>query len=67
MELEAVRGSETVVEEARVELRGDELTVKVERSKAEVRLRVRAPEGSALRARRPPAICAAAAGSVRRR
>ena len=51
VELETVSGNEAAVEEAQVELRGDELTVKVKRSKAEVRLRVQAPEGSALRAK----------------
>lgn len=51
IELKALRGGEIVVEEARVELRGDELVVKVDDPQAEVRVRVRAPEGSALRAR----------------
>jgi DUF4097 and DUF4098 domain-containing protein YvlB len=51
VELETVSGNEAAVEDAQVELRGDELTVKVKRSKAEVRLRVQAPEGSALRAK----------------
>lgn len=51
VELKALRGGEIVVEEARVELRGDELLVKVDDPQAEVRVRVRAPEGSTLRAR----------------
>jgi DUF4097 and DUF4098 domain-containing protein YvlB len=51
VELETVSGNEAAVEDAQVELRGDELTVKVKRSQAEVRLRVQAPEGSALRAK----------------
>jgi DUF4097 and DUF4098 domain-containing protein YvlB len=50
VELETLRGDERVVEEARVELRGDELRVEVRdrKSTAEVRLRVAAPSGSAL-------------------
>jgi DUF4097 and DUF4098 domain-containing protein YvlB len=51
VELELVRGSEAAVDEARVELRGDELVVKVDHPNAEVHLRVQAPEGSALQAR----------------
>lgn len=51
VELELVHGSEAAVEEARVELRGDELTVKVDHQNAEVRLRLQVPEGSALRAK----------------
>jgi DUF4097 and DUF4098 domain-containing protein YvlB len=51
VELETLSGDELAIEKARVELRGDELTVKVDRSKAEIRIRVQAPEGSALRAR----------------
>jgi DUF4097 and DUF4098 domain-containing protein YvlB len=48
VELELMRGSEAAVEEARVELRGDELIVKVDHPNAEVRLRLQVPEGSAL-------------------
>ena len=51
VELELVRGSEAAVEEARVELRGDELVVKVDHPQAEVRLRLQVPEGSALQAK----------------
>ncbi len=51
VELETLSGDESAIEKARVELRGDELTVKVDRTKAEIRIRVQAPEGSALRAR----------------
>jgi DUF4097 and DUF4098 domain-containing protein YvlB len=51
VELELVHGSEAAVEEARVELRGDELIVKVDHQNAEVRLRLQVPEGSALRAK----------------
>jgi DUF4097 and DUF4098 domain-containing protein YvlB len=51
VELEARRNGESAIETARVELRGDELIVKVERTSADVRLRVQAPEGSALRAK----------------
>ena len=51
VELKALRGGEAVVEEARVELRGDELLVKVDHQNSEVRVRVRVPEGSALRAK----------------
>jgi DUF4097 and DUF4098 domain-containing protein YvlB len=51
VELETLSGDESAIEKARVVLRGDELTVKVDRSKAEIRIRVQAPEGSALRAR----------------
>jgi DUF4097 and DUF4098 domain-containing protein YvlB len=50
VELEA-RNGDSAIETARVELRGDELIVKVERTSADVRLRVQAPEGSALRAK----------------
>ena len=60
VELETLSGDESAIEKARVELRGDELTVKVDRSKAEIRIRVQAPEGSALRAR-------TASGDVRTR
>jgi DUF4097 and DUF4098 domain-containing protein YvlB len=60
VELELVRGSEAAVEEARVELRGDELIVKVDHPNAEVRVRLQAPEGSALRAK-------TASGDVRTR
>ena len=50
VELEPLRNGDNAVEEARVELRGDELRVEVrDRRSAEVRLRVVAPEGSALR------------------
>ena len=55
-----MRGSEAAVDEARVELRGDELIVKVEHPNAEVRLRLQVPEGSALRAK-------TASGDVRAR
>lgn len=48
VELELIRGSEAAVEEARIELRGDELIVKVDHPNAEVRLRLQVPEGSAL-------------------
>ena len=51
VELELLHGSEAAVEEARVELRGDQLIVKVDHRRAEVRLRVQAPEGSALDAK----------------
>lgn len=51
VELELLHGSEAAVEEARVELRGDELIVKVDNRRVEVRLRVQAPEGSALKAK----------------
>jgi DUF4097 and DUF4098 domain-containing protein YvlB len=51
VELESLGGSESAVDDARVELRGDELTVEVKKRRADVRLRVRAPERSALRAR----------------
>lgn len=54
VELEPLRNGERAVEEARVELRGDELRVEVQGprgSSAEVRLVVRAPEGSTLLAR----------------
>jgi hypothetical protein len=54
VELEPLRNGERAVEEARVELRGDELRVDVQDpggSSAEVRLVVRAPEGSTLLAR----------------
>jgi DUF4097 and DUF4098 domain-containing protein YvlB len=60
VELELVRGSEAAVEEARVELRGDELVVKVDHPQAEVRLRLQVPEGSALHAK-------TASGDVRAR
>jgi DUF4097 and DUF4098 domain-containing protein YvlB len=51
VELEPIRNADQAVEEARVELRGDELRVEVRDrrfSSAEVRLRVTAPTGSAL-------------------
>jgi DUF4097 and DUF4098 domain-containing protein YvlB len=51
VELESLRGGERAVEEARVELRGDELRVEVRDrrfSSTEVRLHVTAPHGSAL-------------------
>lgn len=51
VELETLRGDEHVAEDARVELRGEELRVEVRdrrRSAAEVSLRVSAPSGSAL-------------------
>jgi DUF4097 and DUF4098 domain-containing protein YvlB len=52
VELEPLRNGDRAVEEARVELRGDELRVEVrDRSSAEVRIVVRAPEGSTLLAR----------------
>jgi hypothetical protein len=54
VELDSLRSGERAVEEARVELRGDELRVDVSDpggSSAEVRLVVRAPEGSTLLAR----------------
>jgi DUF4097 and DUF4098 domain-containing protein YvlB len=60
VELEVVRGSEAAVDEARVELRGGELTVKVDHRNAEVRLRLQVPEGSALKAK-------TASGDVRAR
>jgi DUF4097 and DUF4098 domain-containing protein YvlB len=60
VELELVRGGEAAVEEARVELRGDELFVKVDHPNAEVRLRLQVPEGSALQAK-------TASGDVRSR
>jgi DUF4097 and DUF4098 domain-containing protein YvlB len=60
VELELMRGSEAAVEEARVELRGDELLVRVDHPNAEVRLRLQVPEGSALRAK-------TASGDVRTR
>ena len=60
VELELVRGSEAAVDEARVELRGDELVVKVDHPNAEVRLRLEVPEGSALQAK-------TASGDVRAR
>jgi Putative adhesin len=53
VELETLRGDERVVEDARVELRGDELRVEVRDrsgSAAEVRLRVAVPDGSSLTA-----------------
>ena len=60
VELELIRGSEAAVEEARVELRGDELVVKVDHPNAEVHLRLQVPEGSALQAK-------TASGDVRAR
>ncbi len=51
VELEALRGGEAAVEDARVELRGDELVVRIDRPNVEVRIRVQAPEGSALHAK----------------
>jgi hypothetical protein len=54
VELESLRNGDRAVEEARVELRGDELRVDVRDSRgssAEVRVVVRAPEGSTLLAR----------------
>jgi len=51
VELKALRGGESAVEEARVELRGDELIVKVDDPHAEVQVRVHVPDGSALRAK----------------
>ena len=60
VELELVRGSDAAVDEARVELRGDELVVKVDHPNAEVRLRLEVPEGSALQAK-------TASGDVRSR
>jgi DUF4097 and DUF4098 domain-containing protein YvlB len=51
VELEALRGGEDVVEDARIELRGEELRVEVRdrrRSSTEVRLRLSAPSGSDL-------------------
>ncbi|MDX6490169.1 MAG: hypothetical protein QOD43_414 [Gaiellaceae bacterium] len=60
VELELLRGSEAAVEEARVELRGDELIVKVDHPNAEVRLRLQVPEGSTLQAK-------TASGDVRAR
>jgi hypothetical protein len=53
VELESLRGAEEAVEDARVELRGDELVVEVRHRRgwsAEVRLRVVAPLGSKLSA-----------------
>jgi len=54
VELDPLRNGERAVEEARVDLRGDELRVDVKDrrgSSAEVRVLVRAPEGSTLLAR----------------
>lgn len=54
VELETLRGAEQAVEDARVELRGDELVVEVRDRRgrsAEVRVRVVAPVGSKLSAR----------------
>jgi len=51
VELESLGGPDSAVDEARVELRGDELIVEVKKRRAEVRLRVQAPERSALKAR----------------
>jgi DUF4097 and DUF4098 domain-containing protein YvlB len=50
VELEPLGGSEQAVEEARIELRGDELRIEVRerRGRGDVRLRVTAPPGSAL-------------------
>jgi hypothetical protein len=53
VELDALRGDERIIEEARVELRGDELRVEVRdrgRRGAEVGLRMAVPTGSALNA-----------------